>query len=321
MRSLRVEYRILGRTGLRVSALALGTVELGLDYGIAVPGEYGRPAESEAIRLVHAALDAGITLIDTARAYGDSEALLGRALCGRREQVVLATKTRTQREDGVTPDAPDLRRIMEESLETSLRLLQTDYVDIWQVHNIDAELLVHCDVVAEVFDSARRSGKVRAVGGSTYGVEMPLAAIESGVFDMLQVTYSVLDQRLADRVFPVAAERDVGILVRSILLKGALTGRGDYLPDRLAELRARSHAFRELVAASRLDAGPVQAAIAFGLAHPQIQSVLVGIRSERELREALGAVAVRLPHDLLERLYALRLDDAELLNPATWGIP
>src|SRR5262249_36978880 len=134
-RSHHVDYRILGRTGLRVSALALGTVELGMDYGIAMPGEYGRPAESEAIRLIHAALDAGITLIDTARAYGESEAVIGRALRGRREQAVLATKVRTQREDGATPDGAELRRIMEQALETSLHLLQTDYIDIWQVHH------------------------------------------------------------------------------------------------------------------------------------------------------------------------------------------
>jgi len=304
-----------------VSALALGTVELGWDYGIAAPGEFGRPTEAEAIRLVHAALDAGINLIDTARAYGESEALLGRALRGRREQVVLATKVRTQLDDGSSPSGDELRRTMEQSLETSLKLLQTDCVDIWQVHHVDDGLLARRAVVAEVFDAARRSGKVRSVGGSTYGAELPLAALESDLFDMLQVTYSVLDQRLADRVFPLAAERGVGILARSILLKGALTSRGDYLPDHLEALRARSRQFRGLVAESGLEASPVQVAVAFGLAPPQIHSVLIGVRSERELREALGAVAVRLPGALLERLYALRLDDAELLNPSTWGIP
>jgi aryl-alcohol dehydrogenase-like predicted oxidoreductase len=291
-----------------------------MDYGIAAPGEYGRPAEVEAIGLVHAALDAGITLIDTARAYGESEAVLGRALRGRREQVVLATKTRTQREDGTTPGGLELRRMMEQSLETSLRLLQTDYVDIWQVHNVDAALLDQRDVVAEAFDWARRGGKARAVGGSTYGADMPLAAIELGLFDMLQVTYSVLDQRLAGQVFPAAAEKNIGILVRSILLKGALTARGDHLPERLAALRERSRAFRELVAESGLGASPVQAAIAFGLAQPRIHSVLVGLRSEWELREALGALAVELSRELVERLYDLRLDDGQLLNPATWGI-
>jgi aryl-alcohol dehydrogenase-like predicted oxidoreductase len=307
--------------GLRVSALALGTVELGLDYGIAVPGEFGRPAEAEAVRLVHTALNAGINLIDTARFYGESEAVLGRALRGRRSQVVLATKVRTQLDDGTTPRGAELRRLMEQSLETSLRLLQTDYVDIWQIHNVDAALLDRRDVVAEVFADARRSGKVAAAGGSAYGADLPLAALETDLFDMLQVTYSVLDQRLADRVFSAAAERGVGIVVRSILLKGALTARGDYLPDHLKVLRTRAREFRGLVAESGLDSSPVQVAIAFGLAHPQIHSVLIGVRSEWELREALGAVAVRLPSDLLEQLYALRLDDAELLNPSTWGIP
>jgi aryl-alcohol dehydrogenase-like predicted oxidoreductase len=316
-----MDYRRLGRTGLNVSALALGTVELGLDYGIAVPGEFGRPSEAEAIRLVHAALDGGINLIDTARAYGESEAVLGRALRDRRGAVVLATKVRTQRDDGTTPTGDELRRHMQESLETSLRLLQTEHVDIWQVHNVDAAVLEQRDVLKEVFTEARSSGKARAIGGSTYGVDMPMAAIESGLFDMLQVTYSVLDQRLADQVLPTAAERDIGIVVRSILLKGALTSRGDHLPDHLAELRERSRQFRALVGASGLNGSPVQAAVAFGLAHPQIHAVLVGVRSEPELREALGATAVSLPSDLLAQLAALRLDDAGLLNPGTWGIP
>lgn len=316
-----MEYRRLGRTGLQVSALALGTVELGLDYGIAVPGEFGRPAEDAAIRLVHAAIDRGINLIDTARAYGESEAVLGRALRGRRDKVVLATKVRTQRDDGSTPGEAELRQLMQQSLDTSLGLLQTDYVDIWQIHNVNATLLDRGAAVAEVFAAARQSGKVRAVGGSTYGADLPLRALESDLFDMLQVTYSVLDQRLADRVLPAAAARDVGVVVRSILLKGALTARGDYLPDHLAALRDRSHQFRALVAESGLAASPAQAAIAFGLANPQIHSVLVGMRAEHELDEALAAASLRLPDGLLDRLRALRLDDADLLNPSTWGIP
>jgi aryl-alcohol dehydrogenase-like predicted oxidoreductase len=316
-----LDQRILGRTGLRVSRLALGTVELGLDYGIAVPGEFGRPTTDEAIRLVHAAIDGGITLLDTARAYGESEAVLGQALRGRRAQVVLATKVRTQRAVGTTPSGAELRQLMAQSLETSLGLLETDYVDIWQIHNVDQALLAQIDLVAEVFAQARQAGKVRAVGGSTYGAELPLLALQTGLFDMLQVTYSVLDQRLADQVLPTAAAHGVGIVVRSILLKGALTTRGDHLPKHLAALIERSRQFRGLVAGSRLGISPVQAAIAFGLAHPQIDSVLVGVRSAAELHEALGATGVRLPDGLLDELRALRLDDAELLNPSTWGIP
>jgi aryl-alcohol dehydrogenase-like predicted oxidoreductase len=316
-----VRYRTLGRTGLQVSALALGTVELGLDYGIAAPGDFGRPDEAEAIRLVHAAIDAGITLIDTARAYGTSEEVLGKALAGRRPAVVLASKARTTDDNGVTLHGESLRRALHQSLDESLRQLQTDYLDLWQLHSIDADLLAQADLVAEVFADERRAGRIRSAGASTYGADLPLAAITAGCFDAIQITYSVLDQRLADRVLPAAAERGVGIVARSILLKGALTQRADHLPERLAPLRDRSRRFRALVAEAGLPLSPVQVAVAFGLAQPQIHAVLVGVRSEWELREDLGALGTALPEGLLAELRGLRLDDADLLNPSTWGIP
>jgi aryl-alcohol dehydrogenase-like predicted oxidoreductase len=316
-----MDYRTLGRSGLRVSALALGTVELGLEYGIALPGEAARLSEAEGVRLVHAALNAGITLIDTARAYGTSEDVLGAALQGRRHDVVLATKVRTQGPDGATPRGEALARAMRASLEASLRALRTDFVDLWQIHNVDAEVLAEHEAVAAAFNDARRAGLVRAVGGSTYGVEAPVAALESGLFDVLQVTYSVLDQRLDARVLPLAATSHVGVIVRSVLLKGVLTPRGDHLPEHLAPLRERSRAFRALVEARGGGLTAVQAAIAFALGHPQIGATLVGVRSEDELREALGAAAVPLDPELRADLAALRLDDPDLLNPSTWGIP
>lgn len=316
-----MDYRTLGRSGLRVSALALGTVELGLAYGIALPGEAPRPSQDEGVRLVHAALDGGITLLDTARKYGTSEEVLGAALQGRRHGVVLATKVRTQGPGGVTPSGEALRRLMRESLEASLRALRTDYVDLWQIHNVDAGVLAQADVIAEAFDEAKRSGKALAVGGSTYGVEAPLAALASDLFDVLQVTYSVLDQRLEAAVLPEAAARGVGIVVRSVLLKGALTARGDHLPERLAPLRERSQAFRALVDSRGGGLSPVQAAVAFALGQPLIGATLVGVRDEGELREALGAVARPLDPGLRAELAALRLDDPELLNPSTWGMP
>jgi aryl-alcohol dehydrogenase-like predicted oxidoreductase len=314
-----VKQRTLGRTGLTVSALALGTVELGIEYGIALPGESGRPSQDEANRLVHAAIDGGINLIDTARAYGESESVLGIALQGRRDKVVLATKVGTELPDRSVPQGDDLRKLMETSLDTSLRNLQTDYVDIWQIHNVTQPLLDQVDILAEVFDKARQAGKIRSTGGSTYGTEMPLKSIEANVFDMLQVTYSVLDQRLVDEVFPAAKAANIGIIVRSILLKGVLTSRGDYLPDNLAVLRDRSREFRRLISEARLNASAVQAAIAFGLGNEYIDSVLVGLRSLEELHEALGAADLELSKELWSAMAALRLDDEDLLNPSTWG--
>ncbi len=315
-----MDYRTLGRTGLRVSALAMGTVELGLDYGIRTPGHYGRPSTAEATRLVHAALAAGINFLDTARAYGQSEAVLGQALRGKREGVVLATKVSTQRTDGSTPTGEALRRSMLSSLHESLTQLRTEWVDLWQIHNLDAALLAQSDLLAEMFEEVKQAGKVRWLGASTYGVDMPAAAVRCGHFDTVQVTYSVLDQRLADDVLPLAAAHNVGIVARSVLLQGALTERGDYLPDHLEPLRARSRRFRQAVAESGLDLTPAQAALAFALHQPQLGAVLVGVRSQQELREDLRAVAVILPDELLALFHRLRLDNAELLNPGTWDI-
>lgn len=316
-----MDYRTLGRSGLRVSALALGTVELGLAYGIVLPGEAARPSFAEGVRLVHAALDAGVTLIDTAREYGASEEVLGAALRRRRQGAVLATKVRTQGPDGRTPTGEALRRLMRESLDASLQALGTDYVDLWQIHNVDDELLAQAEVMAAAFDEARRAGKALAVGGSTYGVAAPLAALASDLFDVLQVTYSVLDQRLEAEVLPAAARRGVGIVVRSVLLKGVLTVRGDHLPAHLAPLAERSRAFRALVERRGDGLSPVQAAIAFALGQPLIGAALVGVRDEGELHEALGAAGRPLDPGLRADLAALRLDDPDLLNPSTWGIP
>ena len=317
--------RTLGRTGLQISAFALGTVELGLDYGIDAPGHFGRPAKEDAIRLVHQALDAGINLIDTARAYGTSEEILGEALAGRRDQVVIATKFVTQGSGGVPIPGDDLRHHMIESLEQSLRALHTDHVDIWQIHNVDRNVLAEIHVIAEVFADVRSAGKVRFFGGSFYGAELPLQALDlenfSDIFDVMQITYSVLDQRVADQFFPRAQEKGVGIFARSVLLKGALTERAEHLPQHLQELRLRSRAFRELVTAAKLGATPAQAAIAFALAQSAIHAVLIGVRTEEELRSNLHSLTLKLDPSMRQQLESLRLDDPDLLNPGTWGIP
>ena len=315
-----MHYRILGRTGLRVSALALGTVELGMDYGINAPGHFGRPSDDAAIAIVHAALAGGINLIDTARGYGESERILGQALQGKRDQVVIATKVSTHLPDGTLPVGKALQARMLEQLETSLRLLQTDHVEIWQIHNVDAQLLAQWETVAETFALAQQQGKISWRGGSFYGAQLPVQALGLDLFDLIQVTYSVFDQRISDQLLGLAYAQGVGVLVRSVLLKGALTERADHLPDRLETLRAQSRHFRQLVAEAGIGLSPAQAALALALAQGPIQSVLVGVRTAEELADNLAALAVTLSPDLLASLKALRLDDEELLNPGTWGI-
>ncbi len=318
---MNLRYRKLGRTDLLVSELALGTVELGMDYGIPAPDHYGRPAEADAIRLVHGAVAAGINFIDTARAYGESERVVGKALRGRRAEMILATKVDPYLPDGELPTGDALRRTMLDSLESSLRHLQSDYVDVWKLHSVDAALLAEHEVIADAFAAAQQQGKVRFTGASFYGSALAEESLAFDLFDVIQVTYSVFDQRLADRVLPLAQEQNIGVVGRSALLKGALTDRAEFLPPQLEPLRARSRDFLRLVAVSGLDLSPAQAALAFALSHPGISTVLVGVRSELELQEDLGALTHELPAAFRAELAALRLDDPQLLDPSSWPLP
>ena len=316
-----MRYRTLGRTGLDVSALSMGTVELGLDYGIGPAAQASRPREKDAIRLVHAALDAGINFFDTARAYGDSERVLGLALEGRRADVVLATKVDLRRPDRTLWPEGELQQAMLDSLETSLRMLRTDYVDIWMIHSIDEMVWSQRQIIAEAFAEARRRGLIGWTGASFYGTALPEEALPHDLFDVIQVTYSVLDQRMDERVFPLARAYDVGVVVRSILLKGALTERAESLPPHLAPLKERSRRFRELLAATSDGMTPAQGAIAFGLAHPSIDTVLVGVHNLDELAEDVAAVAMQLTPDELATLRSLAIEDEILLDPGAWNIP
>jgi aryl-alcohol dehydrogenase-like predicted oxidoreductase len=315
-----LNYRTLGRTGLKVSCLALGTVELGLDYGIRAPGQYGQPQRADAIALVHAALGAGINLIDTAPAYGESESILGEALKNRREQVILATKVRARPPSGELPAGTDLEHNMLASLDASLRALQTDHVDLWQIHDADTSLFAHEARLRDIFDRLRSQGKVRWVGASTYGQEAPAAALDTGLFDFLQVPFSVLDQRLSDTLFHQAAESNVGLLIRSVLLKGAVTERADFLPEHLRPLTARSQQFREILKRAEVGLTPAQAAIAFALSDSRVNSVLIGVRSLQELHENLAAAESSLPAETLKALYGLRIDDETLVDPVLWNL-
>jgi aryl-alcohol dehydrogenase-like predicted oxidoreductase len=220
-----MECRWLGRTALRVSRVSLGTVELGLEYGLPAAR---RPAPPAAARLLHRALDLGINLIDTAPAYGESEEIIGRALRGRRSEVVLATKVEARGGRG-------RRRRMRRSLERSLRALRTDVIDLLQLHSATEGVLRR----GEAWEALRRfqwEGHIRYIGATTYGEAAAKAALDDGRYDCLQVAYNLLDRRLEERVLPLAREKGVGIIARSVLLKGALTRRYVGLPDELGEL-------------------------------------------------------------------------------------
>ncbi|MEM7539593.1 MAG: aldo/keto reductase [Chloroflexota bacterium] len=314
-----MKHRILGRTNLAVAPLALGTVELGMDYGIQTPDAYGKPDEADAIRLVHAALDAGINLIDTARAYGTSESVLGKALRHRRDRVVLATKAVTRLPDGTMPQGAALAKLLLEQIDQSLQALQTEAIDIWQLHNVTHAEMAQWETIDAVFTDVKRSGKVQWVGGSFYGPDICAEVLQNDWLDTVQVTYSVFDQRLEDQVFALAEANNVGVIVRSVLLKGALTARADYLPNQLEPLRTHSRSYRQLVSELDLPLTAAQTAVAFALHHPQIHAALMGVRTIGELHENLQATQTQLSESDLQQLRQLRIDDEQLLNPGTWG--
>ncbi|MSP13663.1 MAG: aldo/keto reductase [Chloroflexi bacterium] len=317
-----ITKHILGRTGLEVSELSLGTVELGLVYGIQVPGQEGQPSSAQAQKLLHHAIASGINYIDTAPAYGTSESVIGEALREFRSQVILATKVGCLDSQGQPLQGDLLRDTIQTSVEKSLERLQTDWIDILQVHNL-TELLLQAGEIAGYMARMVAQGKVRFIGASVYGAAAALAVVQHGHFDTLQVAYNVIDQRMDDQVLPLAQKHGVGIIARSSLLKGVLTPKGDYLPSHLDVLKRQSQRFRELSAQYMPQASAVQAAIAFCLSNPRISTVLVGASNIEELDEDIGAVQFppHLSAEMVAELRRLRLSDERLLNPATWGIP
>jgi aryl-alcohol dehydrogenase-like predicted oxidoreductase len=309
-----VRYRQLGRTGLTVSALSLGTVALGVDYGIAAPGEFGRPAEEDAIRLVRAAIERGVTLVDTAPAYGDSERIVGRAV-GRDAAVIIATK--------VNPAAfgdADVRRGVTASIESSRRALGRDTLDIVQIHNATREMIADGAITAALVD-ARRRRVVRVIGASVYGEDAAMAVIESGEYGVLQVALNALDQRMMREVLPAADAAGVGVIVRSAFLKGALTPKAQWLPEPLAPLRDAAARARDLLAGGSWDRLP-DAAMRFCLSVPGVASVLTGARTLAELDAAVASeTAGPLADPIMASAAALATADEQLLNPSLWPVP
>lgn len=314
-----LHQRRLGHTDLIVSSLSLGTVSLGAAYGIS-PDHAGMPPPTfeESARLLHQALDQGINFIDTARAYGSSEAVIGRALKMRRREICIATKINALDAAGQPLRGDDLRRRAEESLLISLEQLQTDYVDLLMLHSAPPALLADGEALAAL-RAIQARGLARYIGASTYGAEAAQMAMAQGV-DALQVAYNVLDQRMAAQVFPLAVQRGVGIIVRSVYLKGALTERAEDLPGHLEPLKQLSRQYRQVTAS--FDLPPADAALRFALSHPHISTVLVGVRTSAELTQAVQAAQQGpLSPETYDQFAALRCDDPALVDPTTWGIP
>jgi len=280
-----MDMRDLGSTGIEVSEISFGSVSLGIPYGIGVKDNADMPSETEAVRLLYSALDQGINFFDTARGYGRSESILGKAFKGIRDRVVISTKCPSVfDEDGRLPEGRQLRSRMDESLRKSLDELQTNYVDVLLLHSVNDEILKSHDL-PHIFSEYKRKGLIRACGVSTYGAIDTQKAIESGNWDVIQLAYNLFDQQEAVN-FPLAAEKGVGIMVRSVLFKGILTDRGRELNENLADVAAHREVYKKLLSETGLTMS--QLATKFVLSHNEVSSVLVGIDKMEYLDSAIA---------------------------------
>ncbi len=304
-----MKYRPLGRTGLTVSALSLGTVSLGIDYGIRAPGSFGRPSEDNAIELVRAAVAGGITFIDTSPAYGDAERIVGRAVVDHVD-VIVATKVAPAAIQAADPGG------IEASLHSSLRALGRDVLDVVQVPNA-TRAMIEEGRVTRALAKAKDAGLVRVLGATVYDEPAALAVIGSREYGVLQVAFDVLDQRMR-QVIPKADAEGIGVVVRSAFLKGALTWKAQHLPEALASLRRAAERARDELADGSWERLPM-VAMRFCLSAPHVSTVLAGPRTFAELDAAVAAEAAGpLDAEVMVRAASLKIEDDELLNPSRW---
>jgi aryl-alcohol dehydrogenase-like predicted oxidoreductase len=309
-----MRYRRLGRTGFDVSEISLGTVEIGMAYGIAENGEAAPPDEAEASKLLHCALDLGVNLIDTARAYGESEAIIGRVLRDRRDEFVLVSKVLSYQDQGL--DSAPLRERITSSVHQSLSILQTDVIDVMMIHSAPIEVIERGEALS-VLQDLKRQGHIRAVGASVYGEEAALAAIADGGYDCLQIAYNILDRRPESRIFEAAHRSAVGLVARSVLLKGALSERSRLLPDALSNLKKAVDRMRALASHEKI--GLPELAYRYVLSQPLPQTALVGASNSEELRQAVGfAGRGPLPAGLIDEIRTADMLEAFYLNPGNW---
>lgn len=302
-----MEYRLLGRTGVQVSPLCLGTMNFG-----------GPTPEDDAIHMIHKALDAGINFIDTANIYvqGESERVVGKALKGdRRQKVILATKLHFPQSDDPN-DRGNSRRHILQAVEDSLRRLQTEWIDLYQIHRPVFD--VPQDETLRALDDLVRQGKVCYIGCSTFPAWMVMEALSiserSGLSRYIteQPPYNLLDRRIENELVPLAQRYNLGLLPWSPLAMGILAGRydrtdkppegsraariGAWASERLTQ-RGIEAARRVAEVARDLGLTSSQLALLWVKDQPAVTAPIIGPRTEAHLDDALSVLEMRLEEE------------------------
>jgi aryl-alcohol dehydrogenase-like predicted oxidoreductase len=312
-----MNYRFVGRSGLRVSAISFGAMTFGPNqWGV------GNSGVHEATEMVALALDAGVNLFDTADvyAYGESERILGQALGTRRKDIVLASKVRGRMSPGANDVGLSRIHIMQ-SIEGSLRRLGTDYLDLYQVHSWDP--VTPLDETLRALDDLVRQGKVRYVGASNYTawqLAKALGISDAGRmerFISLQAYYSLVGRDLENEIVPLCLHDGVGVLVWSPLAGGWLSGKyrrnqpqpadtrfsgplGSFIPVDLDRVYAAVDVIDEMAAHHNVTVASIS--LAWLVAKPSVSSVIIGARTMDQLKQNLAAATVDLTPEEVARL-------------------
>jgi len=307
-----MQYRTLGRTGIHVSPFALGTMNFGTQFNT---------APDESIRLIQRALDAGINFLDTSDVYsrGESEEIVGAAISGRRDDVVLATKFSNPMGDDLNRQGASRRWIMQ-AVEASLRRLGTDYIDLYQYHRPDVD--TDMEETLSALNDLVHAGKIRAIGTSRQSAAEIVEAqwiSERRSFERVrceQPTYSILNRGIERDVLPVTERYGMGTIVFSPLAQGMLTGR--VRKGKRSELTRSGAYFAHLEDENRLnvvekliplaeEAGIslTHMATAFVLAHRGVTSAIIGPRTSDQLDDLVAGAEVVLTADVLDRIDAI----------------
>jgi aryl-alcohol dehydrogenase-like predicted oxidoreductase len=318
---MTIEHRKLGSTGVSVSPLCLGAMMF---------GAWGNTDHEDSIRIIHAALDAGINFIDTADVYsrGESEEIVGKALAGgRRDSVVLATKVHGKMDDQDPNQFGNSRRWIIQEVENSLRRLKTDRIDLYQIHRPEPDTDI--DETLGALSDLVQAGKVRYIGSSTFPahqiVEAQWAAEKRGRerFVCEQPPYSMLIRRIETDVLPVCEKYGMGVIPWSPLAGGWLSGkyrkdgaspgdsrRAQMLPQRYdMSLPANQHKLEAVEALSDLaektGISLIEMSLAFVINHPAVTAAIIGPRTMEQLDSQLGALQVTLSEDVLDQIDAI----------------
>jgi aryl-alcohol dehydrogenase (NADP+) len=308
-----MQYRTLGRTGMKVSPYCLGAMMF---------GAIANPDHDEGIRIIHKALDSGINFIDTADFYsrGESEEIVGKALKNRRDRVVLTTKAHLPM--GEDPNQQgNSRRWLTQALENSLRRLQTDHVDLYLIHRPAPDTDI--EETLSALTDLMRAGKVRAIGTSTFPasdiVEGQWVAERRGLarFRAEQPPYSILNRGIEREVLPVCERYGMGAMVWSPLAMGMLTGRyrkGQdmpnslrvrYFPKQMSDER-RLDAVEQLIGvANEAGLSLTHLAMAFAIAHRGVTAAILGPRTLAQFDDLLAGAEVSLSDEILDRIDAI----------------